>query len=87
MTKSLNGKIFVLDDNIDTDQIIPAEYLTLVPSKPDEYDKLGTYALCGLPDRYGRFMEPEAIVELQTIQVPTYMYRPVYHPIYLAIFT
>lgn len=36
--------------NIDTDQIIPAEYLTLVPSKPDEYEKLGSYALCGLPD-------------------------------------
>ena len=36
--------------NIDTDQIIPAEYLTLVPSKPDEYEKLGSYALIGLPD-------------------------------------
>ncbi len=36
--------------NIDTDQIIPAEYLTLVPSKPDEYEKLGSYALIGLPE-------------------------------------
>jgi 3-isopropylmalate/(R)-2-methylmalate dehydratase small subunit len=36
--------------NIDTDQIIPAEYLTLVPSKRDEYEKLGSYALIGLPD-------------------------------------
>ena len=36
--------------NIDTDQIIPAEYLTLVPSKPDEYEKLGSYAMIGLPD-------------------------------------
>ena len=27
------GKCFVVKDNIDTDQIIPAEYLTLVPSK------------------------------------------------------
>ena len=36
--------------NIDTDQIIPAEYLTLAPSKPDEYEKLGSYALIGLPD-------------------------------------
>jgi len=27
------GKCFVVRDNIDTDQIIPAEYLTLVPSK------------------------------------------------------
>ena len=58
MAKSLSGKVFVVDDNIDTDQIIPAEYLTLVPSKPDEYEKLGSYALCGLPDRYGKFIEP-----------------------------
>lgn len=72
--------------NIDTDQIIPAEYLTLVPSKvstcvrplfafeqpqqlsahacmweedlgawssasqPDEYEKLGSYAMIGLPE-------------------------------------
>lgn len=27
------GACFVVKDNIDTDQIIPAEYLTLVPSK------------------------------------------------------
>lgn len=27
------GSCFVVKDNIDTDQIIPAEYLTLVPSK------------------------------------------------------
>lgn len=46
----VRGKVFVTRDNIDTDQIIPAEYLTLVPSKPDEYEKLGSYALIGLPD-------------------------------------
>ncbi|CAM9384529.1 unnamed protein product [Discosporangium mesarthrocarpum] len=46
------GSCFVVKDNIDTDQIIPAEYLTLVPSKPDEYEKLGSYALIGLPDVY-----------------------------------
>lgn len=57
MTKTVRGQIFVLDDNIDTDQIIPAEYLTLVPSKPDEYEKLGSYAMIGLPDRYGKFMQ------------------------------
>jgi 3-isopropylmalate/(R)-2-methylmalate dehydratase small subunit len=56
MSKIVTGKIFVVDDNIDTDQIIPAEYLTLVPSKPDEYEKLGSYAMIGLPDRYGKFM-------------------------------
>ncbi|NES81330.1 MAG: 3-isopropylmalate dehydratase [Moorea sp. SIO2B7] len=56
MGKVIRGKIFVVDDNIDTDQIIPAEYLTLVPSKPDEYEKLGSYALVGLPDHYSKFV-------------------------------
>lgn len=37
-------------DNIDTDQIIPAQYLTLVPTIPQEYEKLGGYAMCGLPE-------------------------------------
>ena len=57
MAKAIRGKIFVVDDNIDTDQIIPAEYLTLVPSRLDEYEKLGSYAMAGLPDRYGQFVE------------------------------
>jgi len=61
MSKVIRGAIFVLDDNIDTDQIIPAEYLTLVPSKPDEYEKLGSYAMAGLPDRYGKFVAPGEI--------------------------
>jgi len=37
-------------DNIDTDQIIPAQYLNLVPTIADEYEKLGSFALCGLPE-------------------------------------
>lgn len=45
----IRGKVFVVLDNIDTDQIIPAEYLTLVPSNPSEYRELGSYALIGLP--------------------------------------
>lgn len=31
--RQYRGKCFVTKDNIDTDQIIPAEFLTLVPSK------------------------------------------------------
>eukprot|EP00884_Botryococcus_braunii_P017125 jgi/Botrbrau1/4096/Bobra.152_3s0045.1 len=56
----IRGKVFVTKDNIDTDQIIPAEYLTLVPSKAEEYEKLGSYALIGLPDDLyrERFVEP-----------------------------
>lgn len=45
----IRGKVFIVRDNIDTDQIIPAEYLTLVPSDPKEYRKLGSYAMDGLP--------------------------------------
>lgn len=88
--RQYKGPCFVTKDNIDTDQIIPAEYLTLVPSKvssaqipqppfwnlvrsssqtpshslccgwqADEYEQLGSHALCGLPDnlyptRFGR---------------------------------
>jgi 3-isopropylmalate/(R)-2-methylmalate dehydratase small subunit len=48
----IKGKVFVVGDNIDTDQIIPAQYLNLVPTIPEEYKKLGSYALCGLPDEY-----------------------------------
>ncbi|KAJ7564505.1 hypothetical protein O6H91_02G042600 [Diphasiastrum complanatum] len=55
--RCIRGKCFVVGDNIDTDQIIPAEYLTLVPSNPDEYEKLGSYAMIGLPASYGHFIE------------------------------
>ncbi|CAI0413186.1 unnamed protein product [Linum tenue] len=56
---SFHGLCYVVGDNIDTDQIIPAEYLTLVPSNPAEYEKLGSYALIGLPASYEkRFIEP-----------------------------
>src|SRR5262245_61344674 len=44
------GPVYVVRDNIDTDQIIPAQYLNLVPTIPEEYEKLGSYALCGLPE-------------------------------------
>src|SRR5690349_5455557 len=51
MTKSVfTGPIYVVRDNIDTDQIIPAQYLNLVPTIPDEYEKLGSFAMCGLPE-------------------------------------
>ncbi|KAJ1697379.1 hypothetical protein LUZ63_005891 [Rhynchospora breviuscula] len=46
---TFHGQCYVLGDNIDTDQIIPAEHLTLVPSKPDEYKKLGSFSFSGLP--------------------------------------
>lgn len=50
MQSVFTGPVFVVRDNIDTDQIIPAQYLNLVPTIPEEYEKLGAYALCGLPE-------------------------------------
>lgn len=50
MQSVFTGPVFVVRDNIDTDQIIPAQYLNLVPTISEEYEKLGSYALCGLPE-------------------------------------
>jgi 3-isopropylmalate/(R)-2-methylmalate dehydratase small subunit len=55
-TAVIRGKAFVLADNIDTDQIIPAEHLYLVPTIPAEYRKLGSLALSGLPDGHQPFV-------------------------------
>lgn len=49
MKKNIIGKAFVLGDNIDTDQIIPAEYLKYVPSIPAERKMLGIHAMSGVP--------------------------------------
>ncbi|CAM9575872.1 unnamed protein product [Ectocarpus sp. 12 AP-2014] len=64
------GQCFVVKDNIDTDQIIPAEYLTLVPSNADEYEKLGSYAMIGLPDVYTtRYVEEGSMATRYPIMI------------------
>lgn len=61
MNSVIRGKAYVVRDNIDTDQIIPAQYLNLVPTIPEEYQKLGSYALCGLPNsQYATRYVPES---------------------------
>ena len=50
MQSVFKGRVYVVRDNIDTDQIIPAQFLNLIPTIPEEYEKLGSYALCGLPE-------------------------------------
>jgi 3-isopropylmalate/(R)-2-methylmalate dehydratase small subunit len=50
MSNTITSPVYVVKDNIDTDQIIPAQYLTLVPTIAEEYEKLGSYAMVGLPD-------------------------------------
>src|SRR5204862_4506948 len=60
MQAVFSGSVYVVRDNIDTDQIIPAQYLNLIPTIPDEYDKLGSFALSGLPESLypTRFVKP-----------------------------
>ena len=49
MQQHLRGKAFVVGDNVDTDQIIPAEFLSYNPADPDERKLFGRYALSGVP--------------------------------------
>ena len=60
MQSVFSGPVYVVRDNIDTDQIISAQYLNLIPTMPDEYEKLGSFALAGLPDSLYpiRFVKP-----------------------------
>ena len=49
MENKLTGKAYVLGDNIDTDQIIPAEHLVYSTSDPEELKKYGHFALSSVP--------------------------------------
>ena len=49
MQQIIGGTAFVLGDNIDTDQIIPAEYLSYNPADPDERKYFGMHAMSGVP--------------------------------------
>ncbi len=64
MQTQITGKAFVLGDDIDTDQIIPAEFLSYDPTDPQERKFFGMYAMagvpptqCGLPKGNTRFVE------------------------------
>ena len=50
MQSIIRGKAYVLGDNIDTDQIIPAQYLSFNPADPEERKFFGMYANSGVPE-------------------------------------
>lgn len=52
----IEGNVYIVGDNIDTDQIIPAKHLSLLPNRPEERRELGKFALSGLPDSYAPFI-------------------------------
>jgi 3-isopropylmalate/(R)-2-methylmalate dehydratase small subunit len=50
MQSVITGRAYVLGDNVDTDQIIPAQYLSFNPSIPEERKFFGMYALSSVPE-------------------------------------
>src|SRR5438067_7542163 len=76
MQSIIAGKAYVLGDNVDTEQIIPAQYLTLNPAVPEEYRQFGRYALssvpaaqAGLPKGHVPFHQDDEFVSPYTIIV------------------
>jgi len=49
MQKIIRGRAYVLGNDVDTDQIIPAKYLSYNPALPDERKMFGKFALSGVP--------------------------------------
>ena len=47
MDSVIEGKVYVLGDDVDTDQIIPAKFLMYDPSVPEERKLFGRHALSG----------------------------------------
>jgi len=50
MEAIISGEAYVLGDDIDTDQIIPAQYLMYNPAIPEERKEFGRHALSGIPE-------------------------------------
>lgn len=50
MNKTIRGLAFVIGNDIDTDQIIPAEHLVYSLDDPEEKKFYGRYALSGVPE-------------------------------------
>jgi 3-isopropylmalate/(R)-2-methylmalate dehydratase small subunit len=50
MDEVIRGLAYVVGDDVDTDQIIPAKYLMYNPADASERKMFGRYALSGVPD-------------------------------------
>ncbi len=48
--KRITGRVYVVGDNVDTDQIIPAKHLVYNTHSPEERKLFGKYAMSGVPD-------------------------------------
>jgi len=71
-TDTIRGRVYVLGDDIDTDQIIPANYLVYRVDDPAEAKLYGKYAFAGLPNNVKEtnpFKGEESFVSDYTIVV------------------
>ncbi len=59
-TSRIRGRVYVLRDNIDTDQILTAEFLKINPATEEGYCELGRLAMCGLPEGSLPFVDPQS---------------------------
>jgi 3-isopropylmalate/(R)-2-methylmalate dehydratase small subunit len=51
MKKTIEGRAYVLGNDVDTDQIIPAEHLVYSLTDPEEKKNYGKFALSGVPPK------------------------------------
>lgn len=51
VSNKITGKVFVVGDNVDTDQIIPAQHLVYNTHSPEERKLYGKFAMSGVPDK------------------------------------
>ncbi len=59
INKIMRGTVYVLGDNIDTDQILTAEYLKINPASEEGREELASLAMCGLPEGSLPFINPK----------------------------
>ena len=74
MKSEIRGLVYVLGDDIDTDQIIPAEYLVYDLDDPEERKQYGRYALSSVPPAQAglpRFRDTEVLARAANAVVPS----------------
>lgn len=55
--KYIKGKVYILGDDINTDQILTAEFMKINPATKEGYKELGSLAMSGLPDSSSPFID------------------------------
>ncbi|PSB02093.1 3-isopropylmalate dehydratase [Merismopedia glauca] len=65
----ITDTVYAVRDNLDTDQILPAEFLKINPATPEGYQELGSLAMCGLPNTYPSFIDAQSGKAIHSIIV------------------